>query len=95
MASNEPRKSGGKGSAAKNLKRHKKDEEEEEEENEDLEELMDPEEQKKPKRKASSIYKQMTGFVTRGKDRKERLDQCHKRIVAAAGKPDDDVCVTL
>ena len=30
------------------------------------------------------------GFITKGADRKSRLDQRHAKIAVAAGKPDDD-----
>ena len=88
MASNKPGTSGKKGGVAKNLKRARKDDEEE---LKDLEELMDPEFEDKPMRKTGSVYRHMTGFVTKSEDRKARLDQRHKWIVAAVkGKPDDD-----
>ena len=42
------------------------------------------------KRQMSYSNLELGGFVTKGADRKSRLDQRHARIVAAAGEPDDD-----
>ena len=42
------------------------------------------------KRQMSYSNLEPGGFMTKGADRKSRLDQRHARIVAAAGEPDDD-----
>ena len=42
------------------------------------------------KRQTSYSTLEPGGFVTKGADRKTRLDQRQVRIAAAAGKPDDD-----
>ena len=84
-----PSKAGGKGGAVKNLMKKTKKDDEEEEEIEDLEQLM---EQDKPRRKTPSIYGKLSmgKFLTKGTDRKARLDQRHERIKEAAQKGKDD-----
>ena len=42
------------------------------------------------KRQTSYSNLKLGGFVTKGADRKSRLDQRHARIVVAAGEPNDD-----
>ena len=71
----------------KNLKKTKV-EEEEEEEDDRLDDLVVEPDPEKPQVTYSNL--KPGGFVTKGADRKSRLDQRHARIVAAAGEPDDD-----
>ena len=80
-------KGGGQGGPVKNLKKMKLQQEEEEEDDhlDDLVVETDP-------NKQQTIYSNLKlgGFLTKGADRKSRLDQRHARIVAAAGEPDED-----
>ena len=79
-------KGGGRGGPVKNPKKMKLQQEEEEDDwLDDLVVEADP-------NKWQTSYSNLEpgGFVTKGADRKSRLDQRHARIVAAAGEPDDD-----
>ena len=77
-------KAGGRSGPAKNLKKTKT---KQEQDNEDwLDDLVVDTEQ----RQMSYSTLEPGGFVTKGADRKTRLDQRQARIAAAAGKPDDD-----
>ena len=80
-------KGGGRGGPVKNPKKVKSQQEEEEEDDrlDDLVVEADPN-----KRQTSYSNLEPGGFVTKGADRKSRLDQRHARIAAAAGEPDDD-----
>ena len=77
-------KAGGRSGPAKNPKKTKKKQEEEDEDW--LDDLVIDTEQ----RQMSYSNLEPGGFVTKGADRKSRLDQKHAKIAAAAGKPDDD-----
>ena len=75
---------GGQSGPPKNPKKMKmKQEEGDEDWLDDL--VVDPD-----KRQTSYSNLEPGGFVTKGADRKTRLDQRHARIAAAAGEPDDD-----
>ena len=75
---------GGQSGLPKNPKKTKtKQEEGDEDWLDDL--VVDPD-----KRQTSYSNLEPGGFMTKGADRKTRLDQRHARIVAAAGEPDDD-----
>ena len=80
-------KGGGRGRPVKNPKKSKPQQEEEEEDDclDDLVVETDPD-------KGQTSYSNLVpgGFVTKGADRKSRLDQRHARIAAAAGEQDDD-----
>ena len=77
-------KAGGRSGPAKNPRKTKKKQEEEDEDwLEDLVVDMD-------KRQMSYSNLETDGFVTKGADRKTRLDQRQAKIAAAAGKADDD-----
>ena len=79
-------KGGGRGGPVKNLKKMKLQQEEEEDDHlDDLVVEADPNE-----RQTSYSNLKPGGFVTKGADRKSRLDQRHARIAAAAGEPDED-----
>ena len=80
-------KGGGWGGPVKNPKKPKPQQEEEEEDDrlDDLVLERDPD-----KRQMSYLNLEPGGFVTKGADRKSRLDQRHARIAAAAGEQDDD-----
>ena len=70
----------------KNLKKTKLQQEDEEDDwLDDLVVEADPN-----KWQTSYLNLEPEGFVTKGADRKSRLDQRHARIVAAAGEPDDN-----
>ena len=77
-------KAGGRSGPAKNPKKMKKKQEEEDEDW--LDDLVVDMEQWQ----TSYSNLEPGGFVTKGADRKSRLDQRHAKIAAAAGKPDDD-----
>ena len=77
-------KAGGRGGLVKNPKKTKKKQEEEDEDW--LDNLVVDTEQ----RQMSYSNLEPGGFVTKGADRKSRLDHRHAKIAAAAGKPDDD-----
>ena len=80
-------KGGGQGGPVKNPKKSKSQLEEEEEDDclYDLVVEVDP-------NKWQTSYSNLEpgGFVTKGANRKGRLDQRHARIAAAAGEPNDD-----
>ena len=79
-------KGGGQGGPVKNPKKTKLQQEDEEDDwLDDLVVEADPN-----KRQTSYSNLELGGFVTKGADRKSRLDQRHARIAAAAGEPDDN-----
>ena len=77
-------KGGGQGGPVKNPKKMKQ-EDEEDDWLDDLVVETDPN-----KRQTSYSNLELGGFVTKGADRKSRLDQRHARIAAAAGEQDND-----
>ena len=79
-------KAGGRSGPVKNPKKTKPKEEQEEDDDflDDLVVEKDPE-----KRQTSYSTLEPGDFVTKGADRKTRLDQRQVRIAAAAGEPDD------
>ena len=80
------RKAGGRSGPAKNPRKTKaKEEQEDDDFLDDLVPEKDPD-----KRQMSYSTLEPGGFVTKGADRKTRLDQRQARIAAAAGKPDND-----
>ena len=88
MATTNWGKGGGWGGPVKNPKKMKVQEEEEEAEDDRLDDLVveaDPD-------KWQTSYSNLKpgGFVTKGADKKSRLDQRQARIVVAAGKPGED-----
>ena len=79
-------KAGGRSGPAKNPKKTKaKEEQEDDDFLDDLVLEKDPD-----KQQTSYLTLEPGSFVTKGADRKKRLDQRQARIAAAAGKPDDD-----
>ena len=79
-------KAGGRGSPVKNPKKTKmKQEQDDEDWLDDLALETDPD-----KRQMTYSNLEPGGFVTKGADRKSRLDQRHARIAAATGEQDDD-----
>ena len=80
-------KAGGQSGPAKNPKKTKTKEEQEEDDN-FLDDLVL--EKYTDKRQTSYSTLEPGGSVTKGPDRKTRLDQRQARIAAAAGKPDDN-----
>ena len=76
-------KAGGQGSSVKNPKKTKR---EPDDDDDVLDNLVT--ETGQDKRQPSYSQLEPGGFVTKGTDRKTRLDQRQARIVAAAGKPD-------
>ena len=78
-------KAGGKGGPAKNPKKTKQEPDDDDDYLDDL--VMDTE---TDKRQPSYSTLEPGGFVTKGADRKVRLDQRQARKVAAAGKADED-----
>ena len=80
-------KAGGKGGPAKNLKKTKREPDDDDDDDflEDL--VMDTE---TDKRQPSYSTLEPGGFVTKGADRKTRLDQRQAKIAAAAGEAEDD-----
>ena len=79
-------KAGGQSRLAKNTKKtNTKQEQDDEDWLDDLVLDTDPD-----KRQASYSNLEPGGFVTKGADRKTRLDQRHARIAAAAGELDDE-----
>ena len=78
-------KAGGKG-PAKNLKKMKWEPDDDDDDN-FLEDLVTTMEADKGQPSYSTL--QPGGFVTKGADRKMRLDKRHAKIVAATGKPDE------
>ena len=81
-------KAGGRSGPAKNPKKTKTKQEQEQDDDDFLDDLVvetDPD-----KRQMSYSMLEPGGFVTKGADRKTRLDQRKARIAAEAGEPDDD-----
>ena len=80
-------KAGGQSGPAKNPKKTKPKEEQEEDDDflDDLVMETDPD-----KTQPSYSTLEPGGFVTKGADRKTRLDKRHAKIAAATGKPEDD-----
>ena len=78
-------KAGGKGGPAKNPKKTKREPDDDDDVLDDL--VMDTE---RDKRQPSYSTLEPGGFVTKGADRKVRLDQRQVRKAAAAGKADED-----
>ena len=80
-------KAGGKGGPAKNLKKTKREPDDDDDDDflQDL--VMDTE---TDKRQPSYSTLEPGGFVTKGPDRKTRLDQRQAKIAAAAGEAEDD-----
>ena len=78
-------KAGGKG-PAKNLKKTKREPDDDDDDN-FLEDLVTTTEADKGQPSYSTL--QPGGFVTKGADRKTRLDKRHAKIAAATGKPDE------
>ena len=76
-------KAGGRGGSVKNPKKMKP----EPDDDDVLDDLVT--EMGQDKRQPSYSQLEPGGFVTKGADRKTRLDQRQARIVAAAGKPDE------
>ena len=81
-------KAGGRSGPAKNPKKTKT-EEEQEEDNDFLDDLVTETDPDKTQPSYSTL--EPGGFVTKGADRKTRLDKRHAKIAAATGKPDEDV----
>ena len=79
-------KAGGKGDPAKNPKKTKQ-EPDDNDNNDVLDDLVM--ETGQEKRQPSNSQLKPGGFITKGADRKTRLDQRQARIAAAAGKPDE------
>ena len=79
-------KAGGRSGPAKNPKKTKP-KEEQEEDDDFLEDLVV--EKDTHKRQTSYSTLELGGFLTKGADRKTRLDQRQARIAAATGKPDE------
>ena len=77
-------KGGGRGGPVKNPKKMKQ----EDEEDDWLDDLVVETDPNKWQTSYSNL--EPGGFVTKGANRKSRLDQRHARIVAAAGEPDDN-----
>ena len=77
-------KAGGKG-PAKNPKKTKREPDDDDDDN-FLEDLVTTTEADKGQPSYSTL--QLGGFVTKGADRKTRLDKRHAKITAATGKPD-------
>ena len=78
-------KAGGKGGPAKNPKKMKQEPDDDDDYLDDL--VMDTE---TDKRQPSYSMLEPGGFVTKGADRKTRLDQRQVGIAAATGEADDD-----
>ena len=78
-------KAGGRGSSVKNPKKMKR--EPDDDDDDVLDDLVV--EMGQDKRQPSYSQLKPGGFVTKGADRKTRLDQKQARIVAAAGQPDE------
>ena len=81
-------KAGGKGSLARNPKKAKQEPYLDDKDNDNfLEELVTSTETDKGQPSYSTL--EPGGFVTKGADRKMRLDKRHTKIATATGKPDD------
>ena len=79
-------KAGGKGGPAKNLKKMKREPDDNDDDN-FLEDLVMSMEADKGQPSYSTL--EPGGFVTKGADRKTRLDKRHAKIAAATGKPEE------
>ena len=77
-------KAGGRSGPAKNPKKTKQEPDDDDDFLDDL--VMDTE---ADKRQPSYLTLEPGGFVTKGADRKTRLDQRKAKIAAATGEPDD------
>ena len=80
-------KAGGKGGPAKNPKKMKRDPDDNDDDNNFLEDLVMTTEADKGQPNYSTL--EPGGFVTKGADRKTRLDRRQVKIAAATGKPDE------
>ena len=81
-------KAGGKGGPAKNPKKAKREPDPDDKDNDNfLEDLVTSTETDKGQPNYSTL--EPGGFVTKGADRKTRLDKRHAKIAAATGKPDE------
>ena len=80
-------KAGGKGGPAKNPKKVKQESDPVDDDDDFLEDLVTTTETDKGQPSYSTL--EPGGFVTKGADRKSRLDKRHTKIAAAAGKPDE------
>ena len=81
-------KAGGKGGPAKNPKKVKQEPDPVDDDDDDfLEDLVTTMETDKGQPSYSTL--EPGGFMTKGADRKSRLDKRHAKIAAAAGKPDE------
>ena len=81
-------KAGGKGSPAKKPKKVKREPDPDDNDNDDfLEDLVMTTETDKGQPSYSTL--EPGGFMTKGADRKTRLDKRHAKIAAATGKPDE------
>ena len=81
-------KAGGKGSPAKNPKKAKREPDPDDKDDDNfLEDLVTSTETDKGQPSYSTL--EPGGFVTKGADRKTRLDKRHAKIAAATGKPDE------
>ena len=81
-------KAGGKGGPAKKPKKVKRELDPDDNDNDDfLEDLVTTTEMDKGQPSYSTL--EPGGFVTKGADRKTRLDKRHAKIAAATGKPDE------
>ena len=79
-------KAQGKGGPAKNPKKMKREPDDKDDDN-FLEDLVTTMETDKGQPSYSTL--EPGGFVTKGADRKTRLDKIHVKIAAATGKPDE------
>ena len=79
-------KAGEKGGPAKNPKKTKREPDDKDDDN-FLEDLVMTTETDKGQPSYSTL--EPDGFVTKGADRKTRLDKRHAKIAAATGKPDE------
>ena len=81
-------KAGGKGGPAKKPKKVKQEPDPDDNDNDDfLEDLVTTTETDKGQPSYSTL--ELGGFMTKGADRKTRLDKRHAKIAAATGKPDE------
>ena len=81
-------KAGGKGGPAKNPKKAKREPDPDDKDDDNfLEDLVTSAETDKGQPSYSTL--EPGGFVTKGADRKTRLDKRHAKIAAATGKPDE------
>ena len=81
-------KAGGKGGLARNPKKAKREPDPDDKDDDNfLEDLVTSTETDKGQPSYSTL--EPGGFVTKGADRKMRLDKRHAKIAAAKGKPDE------